>query len=137
MLRVKPRDKRTEPIFRDTTNKSMNMPRPILMKLRNKEILEVTTILFPIVPNPLSKRLIKIGQMVTIIFSRVYRTSEEKIPIITEGHLINNRPCTADRLGQLLSWDLLSPILTPSRSMRKQRPLEFNQLINVIPVKMY
>lgn len=72
--------------------------------------------------------------MVTIIFSLVYRSSKEEVPIVAERHLENHRPGPTDCLGKLLLGDAL-PFFPFGRQMGGQCPLEPDKLIHAFPVK--
>ena len=82
---------------------AVDVPRAVLMVLRDKEILQLRAVGFAFVPDELGELLLVLVQIVTVEFGFIQSTSEEEVPGIAQGVLQNQRLCPAERLVQLAS----------------------------------
>ena len=88
---------------REPGEEAVDMPRAVLMVLRDKEILQLRAVGFAFVPDKLGELLLVLVQIVTVEFGFIQSTSEEEVPGIAQGVLQNQRLCPAERLVQLAS----------------------------------
>ena len=113
---------------------AVDMPRAVLMVLRDKEILHLRAVGFAFVPDELGELLLVLVQIVTVEFGFIQSTSEEEVPGIAQGVLQDQRLCPAERLVQLGVIVLLLLLIPDMGILRVPDAFEGHDLVNFLAV---
>ena len=133
LLRMDTRDKSGGSLSRQAGEEAVNVPGPILVRLRNKEILYLRIILLTHIPDKLGNTIAESEQIIPVTFCAVLRSSKEIVPLVTESELHNHRPGTrVCRLQLFIMVGIL--LMVTERHHRSIGVAELDKLIQAVTI---